>query len=70
LGQALGQAEAAACAGCVAARVVLRTPDSLYESGVSLSGEEAWALAVAAVLCDDESLDRSTSVLRRVAGYE
>jgi hypothetical protein len=72
LGQALGQIEAAACAGCVAARVVLRPPDSLNESDVSLSGEDAWALAVAGGLCDadNDSIQRSTYVLRRVAGYE
>ena len=70
LGRVLGQAEAAACSACVAARLILRTPDSLDPSDVLLTGEDAWAIAVSAVLCDGRDVERrSTAVLRRVAGY-
>ena len=71
LGKALGSAEAAACARCVARRDVLRPPDSLHPADVELTGPEAWHLAVAAFLAPEhETRSASRSVLRRVAGYD
>jgi hypothetical protein len=71
LGRTLALIEAGACADCVAARRVTRPPDSLNAQAVSLSGDEAWSLAVGSLMSgsDEEAAAAAADTLRKIAGY-
>jgi hypothetical protein len=50
---------------------VTRPPDSLNAQAVSLSGDEAWSLAVGSLMSgsDEEAAAAAADTLRKIAGY-
>lgn len=69
LAEVLRPAHAAACNRCVEERRVLRPPDALDPDSITLSGEDAWGLAVAAALSGVGLAPTAKTTLRSIAGY-